>query len=67
MSMIDLKTPWKVVENWRGKIAVVDATNNGKDVTSGRVFNLPRGKDGRGRLVADEIVRLVNTIHGGRS
>lgn len=51
----DLRTPWEVVENWQGKIAIVDATNNGRDVTSGRVLNLPRGRLGRGRFIAEEI------------
>jgi hypothetical protein len=58
-----MHTPWKVVHNWHGKIAVVDNRNNGKDVLSGRVFNLPKGKDGRGEAIAAEICRLVNTIH----
>lgn len=55
-----LNLPWKVVENWRGKLAIVDSTNNDKDVTSGRVCNLPRGKDDRGVFIAHEIVRTMN-------
>ena len=60
----EMNIPWRVVENWRGKLAIVDNRNNGEDVTSGRVCNLPSGKDGRGRFIAEEICRLVNNIHG---
>lgn len=60
MAQHKLYLPWKVVQNYRGKLAVVDARNDGKDVTSGRVFNLPQGKDGQGRFVAEEICRTMN-------
>jgi hypothetical protein len=52
--------PWKVVHNWRGKIAIVDSRNNGQDTTSGRVCNIASGKDGRGDFIANEIVRTMN-------
>lgn len=61
---MDLKLPWEVVKNWRGKIAIVDSTNNGKDVTSGRVCNLPRGKDNRGEYIAHAICRAMNATAG---
>ncbi len=32
--------PWRVVQNWRGKVAIVDARND-KGAFRGRVCNLP--------------------------
>ncbi len=40
--------PWRLVTNWRGKLAVVDTRNDGRHTEIGRVCNLPRGRDGRG-------------------
>lgn len=40
--------PWKIVVNWNGKLAIVDARNK-------RVCNLPQDK-GRGRRVAEAIL-----------
>lgn len=60
MASHKLNLPWRVVQNWHGKIAIVDSTNNGEDVTSGRVCNLPQGKDGRGLFIAEEICRTMN-------
>jgi hypothetical protein len=51
--------PWKVVQNRLGKIAIVDATNNGFDTTSGRVCNLPR-ENGRGLKIARAICNAIN-------
>ena len=56
----DLFLPWTVVQNHHGKIAIVDRCNNGKDVTSGRVCNLPQGKDGRGLHIAKMICDAMN-------
>lgn len=61
-----LNTPWRVVRNWHGKIAIVDCTNNGKDVVSGRVCNLPKGKDQRGLFIAEMICHLINTNLKGK-
>ena len=55
-----LYLPWRVVQNWHGKIAIVDARNNHEDITSGRVCNLPQGKDGRGLAVAQAICNTMN-------
>ncbi len=55
-----LHLPWRVVQNWCGKIAIVDATNDGESTTSGRVCNVPQGKDGRGLFIAQEICRTMN-------
>ena len=55
-----LNLPWKVVQNWRGKIAIVDATNMDHTTTTGRICNLPQGKDGRGLMIAEEICRAMN-------
>ncbi len=57
-----LNIPWKVVQNYRGKIAIVDSTNNGKDITSGRVCNIPMGKDERGIDIAHAICDAMNAI-----
>jgi len=61
--MTNLFTPWRVVENWRGKIAIVDANNNGEDTRTGRVCNLPQGKNGRGLEVAQAICDAINAKH----
>jgi hypothetical protein len=58
--MNELNLPWRVVQNWRGKIALVDATNNGEDTVSGRICNLPRGKDDRGLRIAKAICDTMN-------
>lgn len=60
MKQHKLNLPWRVVENWRGKLAIVDATNDGKSTDSGRICNLPRGKDDRGVFIANEICRTMN-------
>jgi hypothetical protein len=60
MKKHELYLPWRVVQNWHGKIAIVDNRNNGEDVVSGRVCNLPQGKNERGLFVADEICRIMN-------
>lgn len=64
MSTRELYLPWKVVQNWHGKIAIVDNRNNGKDVLSGRVLNLPQGKDGRGLFIAQLICNTMNRTYG---
>lgn len=60
MSTHKFNTPWKVVRNWRKRIAIVDSTNNGTDITSGRVCGIPRGKDGRGEFIAATICLIMN-------
>ena len=57
-----LYLPWRVVQNWRGKIAIVDSRNNGEDVSSGRVCNLPQGEDGRGLYIAEMICSAMNNF-----
>lgn len=53
--------PWKVVESeYSGRLAIVDSRNNGDDIVSGRVCNLPKGKDGRGKFVAEAICAAMN-------
>lgn len=52
--------PWRTVQNHRGRIAIVDSRNNGHDATSGRVCNLPQGKDGRGLFIAQQICAAMN-------
>jgi hypothetical protein len=58
-----INLPWQVVQSQRGKISIVDCTNNGIDVISGRVCSLPQGKDGRGLQIAEHICAVVNE-HG---
>lgn len=60
MDKHELFLPWRIVQNYRGKIAIVDSRNNGKDVLSGRVLNLPQGTDGRGLYIANLIVYEMN-------
>lgn len=55
-----LNLPWQVVRNWHGKIAIVDARYNGKDTSTGRVCNLPQGKDERGVFIAELICLTMN-------
>ena len=56
----ELFLPWKVVQNYRGRIVIVDSRNNGKDITSGRVCNLPQGDEGHGRYIAEMICETMN-------
>ncbi len=56
-----LYLPWRVVENWSGKLAIVDSRNDGKTTSSGRVCNLPKGKDGRGKYIALMICAAMNS------
>jgi hypothetical protein len=54
--------PWRLAESVTGKLAIVDATNNGRSTASGRVLNLPRrtpsGFDGLKNAAL--ILRAVN-------
>lgn len=40
--------PWRRVQNWRGKIAVVGPRNDGKSFASDRICNVPMRKDQSG-------------------
>lgn len=57
---MELYLPWRVVQNWSNKIAIVDSRNNGRDTRSGRVCNLPQGKNGRGLEIAEAICAAMN-------
>lgn len=57
----NLYLPWKVVENWRGKLAIVDNRSNGQqEGNPGRVCNLPRGRNDRGVEIAWAICHAMN-------
>lgn len=62
-----LYLPWRVVRNWHGKIAIVDARNNDGTTTTGRVCNLPQGDEGRGVFIAQEICNEMNARMEERS
>ncbi len=58
----DLFLPWTVVQNWHGKIAIVDSRNDDNTTTKGRVCNLPQGEEGRGLHIAKVICDAVNRV-----
>lgn len=62
MTRDKLFLPWRVTQNWHGKIAIVDNRNDGVNTTSGRVCNMPQDH-GRGLIVAHAICDIMNA-HG---
>ena len=66
MTQHNLYLPWRVVENWHGKIAIVDNRNDNGTTTKGRVCNLPKGKNGRGLFVAEMICKTMNELQRKR-
>jgi hypothetical protein len=66
MTKHNLYLPWCVVENWHGKLAIVDSRHDGETTTKGRVCNLPRGNIGprgendRGVYIANAICAAMN-------
>ena len=43
MTALHTPGPWKLVQNWTGKLAIVGPGNNGEDVRTGRIANCPGG------------------------